>query len=116
MTHSLVIQRYKLAQRSAHLFDIFCMVYDVVGTLTISIGLSYAMWLLVEAPLINITNQLFFNKSNQKEPNKSRDENGIQHQNGAAKTNISLNKAALDTSGDENGIKLQNGITKTKIL
>ncbi|KAH9640367.1 hypothetical protein HF086_015177 [Spodoptera exigua] len=36
-------------------------VYDGMGILAMSIGLSYAMWLFVEAPLINITNQLFFN-------------------------------------------------------
>ncbi|KAF9797336.1 hypothetical protein SFRURICE_006318 [Spodoptera frugiperda] len=62
MIHPLIIQRHKLVQRSAHLFDSFCLIYDAVGTVGLSIGLSYAMWLFVEAPLINITNQLLFNK------------------------------------------------------
>ncbi|XP_050554266.1 nose resistant to fluoxetine protein 6-like [Spodoptera frugiperda] len=116
MIHPIIVQRHKLAQRSPHTFDTFCMVYDGFAILTMSIGLSYAMWLFVEAPLINITNQLFFNKSNEKEPNKTRDENGIQHQNGVTKNNVSFNKMKLDEGNYENGIQHQNGVTKSKIL
>ncbi|KAF9408650.1 hypothetical protein HW555_011740 [Spodoptera exigua] len=117
MTHSLVIQRYKLAQRSPHIFDMFCLVYDGMGILAMSIGLSYAMWLFVEAPLINITNHLFFNKSNGKETDTSPDGNGILlHQNGIAKTKNSLNEVDPDRSHDDNGIRYQSGITKTKVL
>ncbi|KAF9822502.1 hypothetical protein SFRURICE_006585 [Spodoptera frugiperda] len=94
MIHPLIIQRYKLVQRSAHLFDSFCLIYDAVGTVGLSIGLGYAMWLFVEAPLINITNQLLFNKLNGTEPDKNRGENGIKHQNGNAKTKF-LKQATL---------------------
>ncbi|XP_022837666.1 uncharacterized protein LOC111364845 isoform X1 [Spodoptera litura] len=115
MTHSLVIQRYKLAQRSAHLFDFFCLIYDVVGTVGISIGLSYAMWLFVEAPLINITNHFFFNRSKNVQPDKNPGENGIQHQNGVTRTKIMLNGILPDKSHDENGIQHHNGVAKTKV-
>ncbi|XP_050554264.1 nose resistant to fluoxetine protein 6-like isoform X1 [Spodoptera frugiperda] len=115
MIHPLIIQRHKLVQRSAHLFDSFCLIYDAVGTVGLSIGLGYAMWLFVEAPLINITNQLLFNKSKDTQPDKSRGENGIQHQNGVAKTKVLLNGTESDKNRGENGIKHQNGNAKTKV-
>uniref|UniRef100_A0A2H1W868 SFRICE_014000 n=1 Tax=Spodoptera frugiperda TaxID=7108 RepID=A0A2H1W868_SPOFR len=86
MIHPIIVQRHKFAQRAPHKFDPYGVVLDTTSTLVVSIGLSYAMWLFVEAPLINITNQLFFNRSKEPQPSKSRGENGIQHKNGVAKT------------------------------
>ncbi|XP_022837197.1 nose resistant to fluoxetine protein 6-like [Spodoptera litura] len=89
MIHPIIVQRHKFAQRVPHKFDPYGVVLDTTSTLVISIVLSYAMWLFVEAPLINITNQLFFNKSKNPQPDKGRGENGIQHQNGVTKTKVS---------------------------
>ncbi|KAF9822499.1 hypothetical protein SFRURICE_006582 [Spodoptera frugiperda] len=52
-----------LSRLSYGIYMVHPLLYSTVGATVISIGLSYAMWLFVEAPLINITNQLFFNKS-----------------------------------------------------
>ncbi|XP_050554271.1 nose resistant to fluoxetine protein 6 [Spodoptera frugiperda] len=87
MVHPLVIQKFQLSQRSTHFFDFYCILYSTVGASVISIGLSYAMWLFVEAPLINITNQLLFNKLNG--PVGATATNGTQHRNGVTKTKSS---------------------------
>ncbi|CAH1641712.1 unnamed protein product [Spodoptera littoralis] len=88
MIHTLVVQRHKLSQRSPHLFDIYCILVDSAGVLAVSIALSYAMWLFVEAPLININNYIFFNRLKGTESDKRSGENGVQHQNGVANTNV----------------------------
>ncbi|PZC83208.1 hypothetical protein B5X24_HaOG208299 [Helicoverpa armigera] len=74
LIHPLVIQRKKYIQRAPITYDTYSLFLDAMGTLVASTGLSYVMWLLVEAPVINLTNQLIFNRSKQLPPSKVADQ------------------------------------------
>nr|XP_049706146.1 O-acyltransferase like protein-like [Helicoverpa armigera] len=63
MIHPLLIQRRIFAKRGPMTFDGLAMVTDTFGDLTLATGLSFAMWLFIEAPFINLCNHLLFNKS-----------------------------------------------------
>ncbi|PZC83210.1 hypothetical protein B5X24_HaOG208301 [Helicoverpa armigera] len=63
MIHPLLIQRRIFAKRGPMTFDGLAMVTDTFGDLTLATGLSFAMWLFIEAPFINLCNHLLFNKA-----------------------------------------------------
>uniref|UniRef100_A0A2A4JXW1 Uncharacterized protein n=1 Tax=Heliothis virescens TaxID=7102 RepID=A0A2A4JXW1_HELVI len=87
--HPLVIQRKTFIQRAPLTYDLYTIVFDSIGILVLSISLSFGMWLLVEAPLINLTNNLMFNKSKSMQTDKVTEKNGnIAHQNGTGKSKV----------------------------
>ncbi|KAJ8708485.1 hypothetical protein PYW07_010610 [Mythimna separata] len=88
MTHTLLVQRDKFTVRSPFNFDSFSYTLDVIGILTTAIGLSFAMWVLVEAPLIKISNHYLFSKSKITQPIEDQGKNGIEHKNGEIKTKV----------------------------
>ncbi|PZC83211.1 hypothetical protein B5X24_HaOG208302 [Helicoverpa armigera] len=90
MIHPLIIQRKTFTQRAPITYDLFSVIFDTTATLMMSISLSFAMWLLIEAPLINMSNHFLFNRSKSKQPDKVLEKNGqIAQQNGSMKSKAS---------------------------
>ncbi|KAJ8708838.1 hypothetical protein PYW08_010220 [Mythimna loreyi] len=77
MTHTLLIQRNNFTIRSPLKFDTFSFTLNVTGVLVTSIGLSFAIWLLVEAPLIKISNHFLANKSKITPPKEDQKKNRV---------------------------------------
>ncbi|KAJ8708479.1 hypothetical protein PYW07_010604 [Mythimna separata] len=86
MTHTLLVQRDKFTVRSPLRIDYFSLVLNIVGILSTAIGVSFAMWLFVEAPLTKISNHFLFDKPKIAQPIEEQAKNGIQHKNGNIKT------------------------------
>ncbi|KAJ8708830.1 hypothetical protein PYW08_010212 [Mythimna loreyi] len=86
LVHTLLMQRNKFSLRSPWKFDYFCYALDITGTLVIAIGLSFAMWLLVEAPLIKISNHFLMGRSKNTQRIENQEKNGIQQKNRDTKT------------------------------
>uniref|UniRef100_A0A2A4JY64 Uncharacterized protein n=1 Tax=Heliothis virescens TaxID=7102 RepID=A0A2A4JY64_HELVI len=87
MIHPLLIQRRIFAQRGPITFDALTMVIDTFGDLTIATGLSFAMWLFIEAPFINLCNHLLFNNA-KSIPSDVIKQNGVHKQNGEIKAKL----------------------------
>ncbi|CAH0598184.1 unnamed protein product [Chrysodeixis includens] len=84
--HTIIIQRRQGVSRSPQLFDVFNVALNTIGTLSVSIVLSFVMWVLVEAPAISLSNNLLFNNRSKTAANKEPEKNEKVKENGTLKT------------------------------
>ncbi|XP_075986069.1 nose resistant to fluoxetine protein 6-like isoform X2 [Anticarsia gemmatalis] len=73
-----------IGTRSPLVFDFFTIIVDSVGTIAVSLAIGYILHLLVEAPLINLSNEFICERFRSAQPGLEK-KNGIEHRNGKTK-------------------------------
>ncbi|KAJ0171670.1 hypothetical protein K1T71_012433 [Dendrolimus kikuchii] len=66
LSHPVILFRNVLSIRSPITFDIFSTIIDVLGVIVMVTAVSAVLWLLVEAPLNNISGKFLFRRNREK--------------------------------------------------
>ncbi|CAB3225741.1 unnamed protein product [Arctia plantaginis] len=82
LLHCLVLQQTNkiVTIKSAPIYDSFAVIIDTAGVGAVCVGMSYVLWLILEAPLNNLSDRFVCNRftSKQVEPSKKNAVDGEQ--------------------------------------